>query len=610
MCGIVGYVGSREATSVLLDGLRRLEYRGYDSSGIAVAHANGDVDLRRRVGKVDALTASLVREPIAGQVGIAHTRWATHGQPSEENAHPHTDSRGQLFLVHNGIIENYRELRQELEKAGCVFRSATDTEVAAQLIGHYYQGDAVAAVRQAIPRLRGSFAFAMVFRDHPDQIIVVRNRSPLILGLGNGENFIGSDPQALLNYTRRVLFLDDEEMALITAGGVKVWDLAGNERTKQPVELSYEAAAAELGSYPHFMLKEIHEQPQVIRGLLQRYVAPDGTRVNFPELGISPRDLVDVRRIFIQACGTSWHAGLIGKMLIERLARIPVDTDISSEFRYSDTVLEPNTLVIGISQSGETADTLAGIVEAKERGLKVISLCNVEGSSVARESDGVIYTAAGPEIGVASTKAYTAQIACLYLLALHLGQVRWFVDEERLARRLARLATVPEVMEGTLRDDSGIVACAQQYGSATNFMFIGRGFGYPSALEGALKLKEISYIHAEAYPAGELKHGPIALIDERMPVVAICTNGATYEKMVSNVEEVRARRGPVIAIASDGNDHLDHYAQHVIRVPEITESFTPFVVSIPLQLLAYHMAVHRGCDVDKPRNLAKSVTVE
>jgi glucosamine--fructose-6-phosphate aminotransferase (isomerizing) len=610
MCGIVGYVGTREATGVLLDGLRRLEYRGYDSSGIAIAHGNGDVDLRRRVGKVDALAESLEREPIAGQVGIAHTRWATHGQPSEENAHPHTDSRGQLFLVHNGIIENYRELRQELEKAGCVFRSATDTEVAAQLIGHYYQGDAVAAVRQAIPRLRGSFAFAIVFRDHPDQLLVVRNRSPLILGLGNGENFIGSDPQALLSYTRRVLFLDDEEMALVTAAGVKVWDLAGHERTKQPVELSYEAAAAELGSYPHFMLKEIHEQPQVIRELLQRYVAPDGTRVNFPELGLGPRELVDVRRIFIQACGTSWHAGLIGKMLIERLARIPVDTDISSEFRYSDTVLEPNTLVIGISQSGETADTLAGIVEAKERGLKVISLCNVEGSSVARESDGVIYTAAGPEIGVASTKAYTAQIACLYLLALHLGQVRWFVDQERLARRLARLATVPDVMEGTLRDDSAIVACAQQYGSATNFMFIGRGFGYPSALEGALKLKEISYIHAEAYPAGELKHGPIALIDERMPVVAICTNGATYEKMVSNVEEVRARRGPVIAICSDGNDHLDHFAQHVIRVPEITESFTPFVVSIPLQLLAYYMAVHRGCDVDKPRNLAKSVTVE
>jgi glucosamine--fructose-6-phosphate aminotransferase (isomerizing) len=356
MCGIVGYIGPRQATEVLIDGLRRLEYRGYDSSGIAVAH-HGDVDLRRRVGKVDSLAESLEREPISGHIGIAHTRWATHGQPSEENAHPHTDRREQLFLVHNGIIENYRELRHELEREGCTFRSATDTEVAAQLIGKYYQGDPVAALRQAIPRLRGSFAFAIVFRDHPDRLLVVRNRSPLILGVGDGENFIGSDPQALLRYTRRVLFLDDEEMAQITADGVQVWDLAGNEKRKEPVELSYEAAAAELGSYSHFMLKEIHEQPSVLRGLLERYVSPDGTRVCFPDLGLHPRDLVDVRRIFIQACGTSWHAGLLGKMLIERVARIPVDTDISSEFRYSDTVLEPNTLVIGISGSPTASST-------------------------------------------------------------------------------------------------------------------------------------------------------------------------------------------------------------------------------------------------------------
>ncbi|MCS6859398.1 MAG: glutamine--fructose-6-phosphate transaminase (isomerizing), partial [Abditibacteriales bacterium] len=547
-----------------------------------------------------------------------NSRWATHGEPSELNAHPHSDCTGRLHVVHNGIIENYHELREELERAGHRFASATDTESVAHLIEAHYRGNLADAVRRALRKVRGSFALVVLCQDEPDKLVVARRQSPLLLGLGQGENFVASDVPALLRYTRHVIFLDDDEMAVVTRDGVEVTDLEGRIHRKTAVHIDWDAAAAERGGYPHFMLKEIHEQPEVIRRVVARYTAQDRRQIRLDEMNLSEDELRSVRRICIQACGTSWHAGLVGRLLLERLPRIPVDTDISSEFRYRNAILEPNTLVVGISQSGETADTLAGIREARSRGLKVVSIVNVPGSSVARESDGVIYTHAGPEIGVASTKAYTAQIAALYLFALRLGQLRGTVDDARLQRRLKRLEDVAAHMETLLAQEKHIAAIAQEFYQARDFIFIGRGFGYPSALEGALKLKEISYIHAEGYPAGELKHGPIALIDEKMPVVAIATRSeedteiskTIYEKILSNIQEVKARKGKVIAIAAQGDETITQLADHVIYVPEVTYSFTPFVVALPLQLLAYHIAVLRGCDVDQPRNLAKSVTVE
>jgi glucosamine--fructose-6-phosphate aminotransferase (isomerizing) len=617
MCGIVGYIGDKSAVSVLMVGLTKLEYRGYDSAGVAVIHG-GQVQVRKRVGKLHALAESLKEEPMDGNVGVGHVRWATHGAPTETNAHPHSDCTGRLHVVHNGIIENYHELRAELQAAGHRFTSETDTESIAHLIEENYRGNLAEAVRRALPKVRGSFALVVLRQDEPDQLIVARRQSPLLLGLGQGENFVASDVPALLRYTRNVIFLDDDEMAVVTRDGVEVTDLEGRAHHKTSVHIDWDAAAAERGGYPHFMLKEIHEQPDVIRRLVSRYTSQDRRQIRLDEMNLSDDELRNVRRICIQACGTSWHAGLVGRLLLERLPRIPVDTDISSEFRYRNAILEPNTLVVGISQSGETADTLAGIREAKSRGLKVVSVVNVPGSSVARESDGVIYTHAGPEIGVASTKAYTAQIAALYLFALRLGQLRGEVDDARLQRRLKRLEDVATQMEEVLAQEESIKAIAQEFYQARDFIFIGRGFGYPSALEGALKLKEISYIHAEGYPAGELKHGPIALIDEKMPVVAIATRSeedletskTLYEKILSNIQEVKARKGKVIAVAAQGDDAIAQSADHVMAVPEVTYSFMPFLVALPLQLLAYHIAVLRGCDVDQPRNLAKSVTVE
>jgi len=617
MCGIVGYIGDKSAVSVLMVGLTKLEYRGYDSAGVAVING-GQVQVRKRVGKLHVLAESLKEEPMDGNVGVGHVRWATHGAPTETNAHPHRDCAGRLHVVHNGIIENYHELRAELQAAGHRFESETDTESIAHLIEENYRGSLAEAVRRALAKVRGSFALVVLSQDEPDKLVVARRQSPLLLGLGQGENFVASDVPALLRYTRNVIFLDDDEMAVVTRDGVEVTDLAGRVHHKTSVHIDWDAAAAERGGYPHFMLKEIHEQPEVIRRLVSRYTSQDRTQIRLDEMNLSDDELRNVRRICIQACGTSWHAGLIGRMLLERLPRIPVDTDISSEFRYRNAILEPNTLVVGISQSGETADTLAGIREAKSRGLKVVSVVNVPGSSVARESDGVIYTHAGPEIGVASTKAYTAQIAALYLFALRLGQLRGEIDDARLQRRLRRLEEVATQMEEVLAQEERIKAIAEEFYQARDFIFIGRGFGYPSALEGALKLKEISYIHAEGYPAGELKHGPIALIDEKMPVVAIATRSeedletskTLYEKILSNIQEVKARKGKVIAVAAQGDDTIAQLADHVICVPEATYSFTPFLVALPLQLLAYYIAVRRGCDVDQPRNLAKSVTVE
>jgi len=619
MCGIVGYIGNKSAISVLMVGLTKLEYRGYDSAGAAVINDDG-VQLRRAVGKLRALQDSLHEEPMDGHVGIAHTRWATHGEPNEINSHPHRDATETVYVTHNGIIENYAELRAELEAQGVVFRSQTDTEVLPNLINRAYAscGELGAAVRQALAQVRGSFAIAVLHEAHPDVLVAARQMSPLVIGLGQGENFCASDVPAILNATRRVIFLDDGEMAVLRRDQVEVFDLeTGKPRHKAEVKIDWSPEQAEKGGYPHYMLKEIHEQPSVMNRLLARYTNLERTHIDLDQIGLSADELRGIRRIFIQACGTSWHAGLVGRLLLERLPMIAVDVDTSSEFRYRNVgpssagaIIAPDTLVIAISQSGETADTLAGLREARGRGLKVISIVNVPGSTIARESDGVIYINAGPEIGVASTKAFTAQLGALYLLSLHLGEVHGLIDAARLQRRLEKLSEVANLMARTLEDDSAVRRVAEFIAGAEHALFIGRGFGYPNALEGALKLKEISYIHAEGYPAGELKHGPIALIDEKMPVVALATGGIVYEKIVSNIQEVRARKGKVIAIAAAGNEAIKEYADYFIPVPELTESFSPFLTAIPLQLLAYHVAVLRGCDVDQPRNLAKSVTVE
>ena len=592
-------------------GLTKLEYRGYDSAGVAVINDNG-VELRRKVGKLRMLEESLHNEPIDGHIGIAHTRWATHGEPNETNSHPHRDSTDSVFVVHNGIIENYSELRAELEAQGVVFRTQTDTEVLPNLIKRAYDacGDFPQAVRQTLGQLRGTYALAALHKDIPDLLVAARHMSPLVVGLGQHENFLASDVPAILNATRRVLFLDDGEMVLLTRDKVEVQDFEGRTHHKAEVKIEWSAEQAEKNGYPHYMLKEIHEQPDVMTRLISRYTNSDRSRIDLDQLGISDHELLRIRRIFIQACGTSWHAGLLGKLLLERLPNIAVDVDTSSEFRYRNAILSPDTLVIGISQSGETADTLAGLREARSRGLKVISIVNVPGSTIARESDGVIYINAGPEVGVASTKAFTAQVCSLYLFSLYLGDLHRLIDGERMKRRLAKLSEVSSLMAKMLEDDSAIVRVAEAYQGVDNAMFIGRGFGYPCALEGALKLKEISYIHAEGYPAGELKHGPIALIDERMPVFAIATSGIVYEKILSNIQEVRARKGKIIAIAAENNKDIYNHADYVIPIPELTESFAPFLTAIPLQLLAYHIANLRGCDVDQPRNLAKSVTVE
>ena len=622
MCGIVGYVGTQQAASILTQGLSKLEYRGYDSAGIAVAQNSGvdQIEMRRAVGKLENLVASLRGAPVVGEAGIGHTRWATHGVPSEYNSHPHADNSGQVYVVHNGIIENYVALRSELEGEGIRFHSQTDTEVLPNLINRAYQnngGDFPGAVRQALSGVRGAYAIAVLHREHPDTLVAVRQTAPLVVGRGEGENFVASDPLAILKWTRDIIFLGDKQMAIVQADEVEILDLKSGEPVQAAIEtVEWSAESSEKGEWPHFMLKEIHEQPEVIDRLLHHY-APDGKTISFEHIGLSPDDLRGVRRIFIQACGTSWHAGLIGKLLIERLGLISVDVDTSSEFRYRNVaphahgaILGEDTLVLAISQSGETADTLAGVQEARERGLKVISIVNMPASSIVRASDGVIYTQAGPEISVASTKAYIGQIGALYLFSLYLGQLHGQIDEARMERRLSKMAELPGLMRRILSDTSEIERVAGRFWACQHALFIGRNFGTPSALEGALKLKEISYIHAEGYSAGELKHGPLALIDELMPVFAIATQGVTYEKILSNMQEVRARRGKLIAIAGEGDEAIETQADYVLRVPELTESFTPFVVALPLQLLAYHIANLRGYDVDQPRNLAKSVTVE
>ena len=624
MCGIVGYIGEKPAVAILENGLKRLEYRGYDSAGVAVLNGHG-IQMCRTLGKLKALSDALSETPLEGHLGIGHTRWATHGEPSEINSHPHRDSASQVYVCHNGIIENYADLRRELEAEGVEFRSQTDSEVVPNLIARAYnalsedEGEErfSKAVRVACARLRGAYALAVMHEDWPETLIAVRHKSPLVIGLGENENVCASDIPALLNITRRVVFLDDGEMAILKRDEYQVCDLDdGKKRSKAVERIDWDETQAEKGNYAHFMLKEINEQPEVMNRLLARYTNPERTHITLDGINLDPKELLGVRRIFIQACGTSWHSGLIGKYLLERLPNIAVDVDTSSEFRYRGAILAPDTLVIAISQSGETEDTKAGIEEAKSRGLKVLSIVNVPGSAITRMSDGTIYTNAGPEISVASTKAYTAQIGALYLLSLHLGELHGFIDEARLQRRLAKLTETADLMEKMLQPESKTYRAVQEVAAAIkdsqHALFIGRGFGYPSALEGALKLKEISYIHAEGYPAGELKHGPLALIDkkERTPVLAIATSGVVYEKMISNMQEVRTRGGRVIAVAGESNKEVADHADHVIPIPELTESFAPFLTAVPLQLLAYYIALARGNEVDQPRNLAKSVTVE
>ncbi len=633
MCGIIGYIGDREAAGVIMDGLTRLEYRGYDSAGIAILN-DGGIEIRKRPGKLNILKADLKKSPLAGHVSLGHTRWATHGLPNEPNAHPHMDCKKKLALVHNGIIENYQQLKEGLIKEGHRFRSYTDTEVIAHLVEKYYKGDLEEAVRNTVRELRGSYAIAVLHKDEPDKIVAARCESPLIIGSGKKENFVASDIPALLKYTNKVIFLDNYEIATITKDSAKVMDYSKRPVKKKISEVKWDVTQAEKGGFRHFMLKEIHEQPKIMADILATRVR--GAGIHFEELKISENTLKRIDKIAIVACGTAYHAGLSGKYMTEWLANIPVLVDTSSEFRYRNPIVDKKTLVIVISQSGETADTLAALREAKKKGAKVLGIVNVLGSSIAREADGVIYTHAGPEMAVASTKAYTAQLAIMYLFSLYLARLRGARSNAKVKAYLAELKKIPGLLEKILKrygnEKSDMIQRAHEFNReyhrrlklyhegdpegrrrAPNcfFLFLGRNVNYPSALEGALKLKEISYISAEGYPAGEMKHGPIALIDENPWAVCIVPQSTLHEKMISNIMEIRARRGIVVAIATEGDGEIKNVgADYIIEIPPIEQTLTPFLVALPLQLLAYFVAREFGEDIDQPRNLAKSVTVE
>ncbi len=602
MCGIVGYVGFREATDVLLEGLRRLEYRGYDSAGVAVKTAEG-LRERKRAGKLRALEEALAAEPLSGRLGIGHTRWATHGPPTDENAHPHRS--GKLALVHNGIIENYLELKERLSAKGYAFQSDTDTEVLAHLVADRYRGDLEAALREALAEARGAYAVVAMHEDE-DVLVAARTVSPLVVGLGEGENFVASDVPALLPYTRRVVFLEDGELAVVSREGVRVSDLAGNPRPLRVTEVEWSLEDAEKGGYPHYMLKEIMEQPWVLENTLGGRLdeATGEVRLDLP------LDPLAFDRIHVVAAGTAFYAGWLGKYLIEKLARVPVEAEIASEYRYRDPIADGRTLFVAVSQSGETIDTLEALREAKRKGAAALGVINVKGSSITREADATLYIHAGPEIGVASTKAYLAMLAAMTLLAVWLGQARGTLDRDEARRLLHAMRALPRLAEATLLRREEVQRVAAKFHQATDFLFLGRNLHAPTAFEGALKLKEISYIHAEAYPAGEMKHGPIALIDEHLPVVVVSPKGPWYEKTRSNIQEVRARGGRVIAVATDGDEAIKDHAEEVLFIPEVHPLLSPILAVIPLQLLAYETAVLLGRDVDQPRNLAKSVTVE
>jgi len=609
MCGIVGYIGSQAAVSILLEGLEKLEYRGYDSAGVAVT-GGGSIEILKKQGKLGVLKDELNGHTYNATVGIGHTRWATHGRPSDENAHPHTDCTGKIAVVHNGIIENYVALREWLQAQGHVFSSQTDTEVLPHLIEEFFEGDLLDAVLKASSKLIGSFAMAVVSSHEPNKIVAVRQDSPLVVGLGEGEYFLASDIPALLKHTRFTYILNDGEVAVLEPDRVRIMDRQRNKIDKKVFEVKWEAEQAEKGGYDHFMLKEIHEQPKALRDTLSGRIAPDNSRVILNELKITPEEIRGLKKIFIAACGTAYHAGFVGKYVIEKLVRLPVEVDIASEFRYRQPIIEPGTLVIIISQSGETADTLAALREAKRQGAHVIAVTNVVGSSVSREADDVIYTCAGPEIAVASTKAYTTQLASMYLVALHLATVRGTIAPGELSEILAEMKQLEGKAQLLVDNSIEIRDFAVEISSSGSLFYIGRGLDYAVAMEGSLKLKEISYIHAEAYAAGELKHGTLALIEDNVPVVALCTQKDLYDKTASNIQEVNARGASVLTLAMEGFNEVEKVSDKTIYIPETHPILAPILTVIPLQLLAYHTAVARGCDVDQPRNLAKSVTVE
>jgi glutamine---fructose-6-phosphate transaminase (isomerizing) len=657
MCGIVGYIGTKNAAAILIDGLRSLEYRGYDSAGIAVIDKEKKLFLLKRAGKLKALSDCLINQDVPGGLGIGHTRWATHGEPNEVNAHPHYGNTLKFLVVHNGIIENYQELKQTLKKQGHRFTSETDTEVIAHLIEKLYKGDLHQTVCKVVKFLKGSFALGVISLKEPDVLVAARKDSPLIIGIGKNENFIASDVPAILNHTREIIYLDNDEVAKITSESVVICNAKSETVKKKRVIIGWDTASAERAGFPHFMIKEINEQPEVIQRILSHRVK--NNQIKFENIGVSVAKLKKINDIQIVACGTAYHAGLCGKYILEKLLKLPINVDTSSEYRYREQIIvKDKTLIIPVSQSGETADTLASLRAAKQKGAKIISLCNVVGSSIARESDGVIYTLAGPEIAVASTKAYTAQLATFYLLAIYLGQLKNTISRKKAKELLKHLSQIPELMQQTLKDKKKVqkvsaeyvqryhhrladqfkfleddiaefkdpkktLAYAEKWALKSHstygrrfgdfpFLYLGRNVNYPSALEGALKLKEITYISAEGYAAGEMKHGPIALIDEFPLVVCITPQSSVYDKMLSNIREIKARKGTVLAVATKGDKQIrkNNYSDYVLDIPKVDEFFSPLLVALPLQLLAYYIAVELGCDVDQPRNLAKSVTVE
>lgn len=620
MCGIVGYVGNKQVVPLIIDGLRKLEYRGYDSAGIAVVDDNHHLELRRAEGKLRNLEECIRLHPLDGNYGIGHTRWATHGRPTETNAHPHRDQSGRVVVVHNGIIENYLQLKEKLIAEGSEFKTETDTEVIAHLVGHYLRDGAEnleQAVRKTVKDLRGIFALSIISADEPDTIVAVREGAPVVIGLGDGEFFVASDIPPILQHTRDVFYLGEKEIAVLTKDSVRVTDFDGNVVEPKQQRITWDPIAAEKGGFKHFMLKEIYEQPRAVRDTAQGRISLDTGKIYFDQMDISEDDFKNINSVTIAACGTSWHAGIAGKYMIEQLARVTCEVDYASEFRYRNPVLDEHTLLIVISQSGETADTIAAMREAKRHGCKVLAVCNVQGSMIHREADGTILTHAGPEIGVASTKAFTSQMIALYLFASFLGQLRGKMDESQAKYHAQQLAELPLKIEHLLSDADSIEELSKEFFRSQDFLYLGRGINFPVALEGALKLKEISYIHAEGYPAGEMKHGPNALIDEKLPVVVVNTreegNAASelrYEKTHSNIVEVKSRDGIILSILTEGDEMSSRVSDHVIEVPMTSDFLAPVLSIVPLQLLAYHIAVRRGCDVDQPRNLAKSVTVE
>ena len=619
MCGIVGYIGPKKTVPVIIEGLRKLEYRGYDSAGIAVVTSDGKLEIRRAPGKLRNLEEVIQKCPIEGTYGIGHTRWATHGRPTEENAHPHRDCTGEIVVVHNGIIENYLELKEQLQREGHKFATETDTEVVSHLVEKNSQNGTPLeeAVRKSLKELRGIYSLVFLSARDPHKIVAARIGPPSVIGLGDGEYFVASDIPALLEHTRKIFFLADGDIAVLTLKGVKVMDHDGRPVNRPPQTVSWDPIMAEKGGFKHFMLKEIHEQPHAVRETALGRISLDSGKVFLEEMEITEDDLLQTQKINIVACGTSWHAGLAGKFMIEHMARIPVEVDYASEYRYRNPITSSRDLSVLITQSGETADTIAAQREAKDKGSKTLAICNVVGAMIAREAAGTLYTHAGPEIGVASTKAFTSQLTALFLLALYLGELRGEISSEAGKQYVNELAKIPGKLEALLTHEKECEQLAKKYVRAQDFLFLGRGIHYPIALEGALKLKEVSYIHAEGYPAGEMKHGPNALIDENLPVVVLATKDPNdpdsvlrYEKTMSNMKEVKARSGKVIAVAIEGDEEIKDAADQVLYVPQTTELLLPILEIVPLQLLAYHMAVRRGCDVDQPRNLAKSVTVE